>query len=319
MQEGFDFSADDARGAGAFPRLALLGVLTAFLLGIALTWYLMRGDGPGLGSLFSVRTNSETAALADVPPDEGADETVPAARASPSAEVAVVEARQAVQKAEEVAEQTGGIDSRVAALEQRLTRLDLQSQAAAGNAARAEGLLIAFAARRALERGAPLGYLEDQLILRFGDARPNAVQTVIDASTDLVTLDQLMTRLEGLAPELTEPPADEGLLGRIGNEIAQLFAIRSDDTPSPVAERRLDRARVYLETGRVEAAVTEVRNMPNSAAAEEWIGQAERYAAAQRALEALELAAILEPRELRDASGTRVEQPSLAPDSQGTE
>src|SRR3546814_3562519 len=34
-------------------------------------------------------------------------------------------------------------------------------------------LLIAFAARRALDRGLSLGYLEAQLRLRFGDDQPN--------------------------------------------------------------------------------------------------------------------------------------------------
>jgi hypothetical protein len=42
---------------------------------------------------------------------------------------------------------------RVNRLEERLALLDLQSRAAVGNADRAEGLLVAFAARRALDRG----------------------------------------------------------------------------------------------------------------------------------------------------------------------
>ena len=52
----------------------------------------------------------------------------------------------------QITQQQGGIDQRLAAAEQRLARLDLQAQAAAGNAARAEGLLIAFATRRRLFR-----------------------------------------------------------------------------------------------------------------------------------------------------------------------
>jgi hypothetical protein len=212
---------------------------------------------------------------------------------------------------EEVVEQTGGIDQRVAAMEQRLTRLDLQSQAAAGNAARAEGMLIAFAARRALERGQPLGFLEDQLRLRFGDARPNAVQTVIDASKDQVTLNELLVQLDGMGTGLVEVPEDEGLISRIGHEISQLFSVRTDDIPSPVAERRLERARINLENGQIERAIAEVRAMPNAAMAQDWLEQAERYAAAQRALEVLETAAVLEPRDLRDGDGRRVEQPGL--------
>jgi hypothetical protein len=46
---------------------------------------------------------------------------------------------------------------RVSALEQRLSQIDFQSRAAVGNADRAEALLVAFAARRALDRGIGLG------------------------------------------------------------------------------------------------------------------------------------------------------------------
>ena len=52
------------------------------------------------------------------------------------------------------------IARRVAALEQRIGQVDTQSRAAVGNADRAEGLLVAFAARRALDRGVALGFLE---------------------------------------------------------------------------------------------------------------------------------------------------------------
>ena len=93
--------------------------------------------------------------------------------------------------ASDAAASATAIDQRLAELEKRLTRIDMQSQAASGNAARAEGLLIAYAARRTLDRGAPLGYLEDQLRLRFADAQPNAVETLIAAAHAPVTLDML--------------------------------------------------------------------------------------------------------------------------------
>jgi hypothetical protein len=70
--------------------------------------------------------------------------------------------------------------------------------------ARAESLLIAFATRRAVERGAELGYLSDQLRLRFGDQWPNAVSTIIEFSRNPVRLDGLVARLEGLGPQLRE-------------------------------------------------------------------------------------------------------------------
>ena len=212
---------------------------------------------------------------------------------------------------ERVTEQQGGIEQRLAAAEQRLARLDLQAQAASGNAARAEGLLIAFAARRSLARGAELGYLADQLRLRFGDALPNAVDTVIAFSRQPVTLDQLVARLDGLAPRLADP-AQQNLVDRIRREVGNLFVIRRESTPSPQPARRMERARFFLESGRVDRAIEEVRHLPGAVNADAWIRDAERYAAAQRALDLIETSAVLEPRRLRDSAGTPVEQPSPA-------
>jgi hypothetical protein len=87
-----------------------------------------------------------------------------------------------------------------------------------------------------------------------------------------------------------------------------LFVVRREDSPSPAPQRRLQRARLFLESGRADAAVAEVRNLPNAAGAAAWIADATRYAQAQDALETLELAALLEPRQLRDAEGRSVEQ-----------
>lgn len=320
MTDSYNYQSGGANyGAGRPPRTlslrsVLIGLGLAFVLGVSATLYFTSDGDLGIGNVFSVRSNGEEeAATTEQPVALASQEAVaPEPGPSPSASAVTEEARQAVERAEQVVEQAGGLDSRVAAMEQRLTRLDIQAQSAAGNAARAEGLLIAFAARRAIERGAPLGYLADQLRLRFGEARPNAVQTVIDAAQNPVTLDRLVARLDGLAPTLTEAPEDEGVFAWLGRELSEIFVVRREDTPSPVAERRLERARLFLESGRVEAAVSEVRNLPNAAQAEDWIADAERFAAAQRALETLETAAVLDPRELRDSGGERVEQRSPA-------
>lgn len=206
-----------------------------------------------------------------------------------------------------VVERQGGLEQRLAAAEQRLARLDLQAQAATGNAARAEGLLIAFAARRAIDRGEPLGYLADQLRLRFGDAMPIAVDTVVAGAQRPVTLDQLVTRLNGLGPELSSAPSDLSLAS-LGDELASLFVIRRDTTPGLQPAQRLERAKLFLTSGRVPAAIAEVRNLPGAANAGSWIGDAQRYAAVQRALDLLETSAVLEPRRLRDRNGVVVEQ-----------
>ena len=264
--------------------------LGAFLLGALAVWLVTGANGIPGSSLFQFRGSEDRAA------------TAPAPRASPSS------TQIAAAQVEAMAQQQGGLDQRVAAMEQRLARLDLQAQASAGNAARAEGLLIAFATRRALERGDRLGYLEDQLQLRFGAAQPEAVRTVVEASQRPITLDRLLARLEGLAPDLSQAPESEGAFSWLSRELGDLFVVRREDSPSPAPVRRLDRARQFLESGRTEAAVSEVRNLPNAAGAASWIADAERYSAAQQALELLETAAILEPRELRDGSGQSVQQ-----------
>ena len=305
MEEPYrSFARAPSRKPGGIHR-GLWIAAGSFVLGavlIALLWW----QGFGTGDLVRVvREEPVELAAAEPAPSPTAD----AIDADP------VAARRAAARVEQVVEQQGGLDSRVAAMEQRLARIDLQLEAATGNAARAEGLLIAFAARRAIERGTPLGYLGDQLRLRFGDARPNAVQTVIDVSRDPVTLDQLIARLDGLAPQLVNNEPQGDLMGWLGRELSGLFVVRREDQPSPQPSRRIDRARLFLESGRPEAAVAEVRNLPNADQAAGWVEDAERYARAQRALELLETTAILETRGLRDGAGNLVRQPSPAGDS----
>ncbi|WP_235901098.1 MICOS complex subunit MIC60 [Pontixanthobacter aquaemixtae] len=226
----------------------------------------------------------------------------------------VEQAEQATEAVERVVDKQGGLDQRLAAAEQRLDRLVLQAEAASGNAGRAEGLLIAFAARRTLEKGEPLGYLVDQLRLRFGAAQPDAVATIIDASSDPIRLDQLIAQLEGLKPKLVQ--ADEGpSLERLRKEFSQLFVIRREGTASPRPDRTLDRARYALEAGRIRVAIEEVETMPGVKNAEGWIRQARRYAEIQDALDILEISAVKERSQLRDRAGRRIDQASPAEDT----
>ncbi|WP_427964833.1 hypothetical protein [Altererythrobacter sp.] len=288
-------------------------VIASFLLGAAVVGYFVwqSNDDEPQAALAS----PEVGAPAVEPTDDSSPEPTPSASSTTEAEEAA-QAAEAAEAVERVAEQQGGLDQRLAAAEQRLARLDLQAQAAAGNAARAEGLLIAFATRRALERRAELGYLADQLRLRFGDALPNAVRTIIAFSRDPVTVDELLARLEGLGPEISE---EDGSLtwSDFKRELGQLFVVRRESTPSPQPERRLERARMFLETGRVDSAIAEVKNLPGAAKAESWIADAERFRDAMDALDRVETAAVLEPRLLRDSSGNPIEQ--LSPLESGAE
>ena len=188
---------------------------------------------------------------------------------------------------------------RVAELEQRLSRITLEAESASGNASRAEGLLVAFAVRRALDRGLSLGYLDAQLRLRFGDDQPNAVKTIIDTSREPVTLEQLRAELDTLAPQLVGRGGDGSgsLWTGLRREFGELFVVRAAGTQSPRASERLDRARRYLGAGQADLAISEVEAMPGAAAAGDWLIEARRYHEARRALDLIETAAILEPRD----------------------
>jgi len=189
--------------------------------------------------------------------------------------------------------------ARVAELEQRLSRITLEAESASGNASRAEGLLVAFAVRRALDRGLSLGYLDAQLRLRFGDDQPNAVKTIIDTSREPVTLEQLRAELDTLAPQLVGRNGDGNgsLWTGLRRELGELFVVRAAGTQSPRASERLDRARRYLAAGQADLAIAEVEAMPGAAAANDWLIDARRYHEARRALDLIETAAILEPRD----------------------
>lgn len=206
------------------------------------------------------------------------------------------------------------LDTRVLQLEERLNRITVEAQAASGNAARAEGLLVAFAARRALDNGAPLGYVEGQLRLRFGQAQPRAVAAIINAARAPITLTDLRAGLNDVAGPLTRIPADAGWWRALEHEARELVTIRKATTPSPRPEAAMERALRYIDGGRVSAALAEVEGMPGKAAADRWIQAARRYLEARRALDLIETAAILEPRQLRGTEGAAVTQTSpLAP------
>ncbi len=291
-----DFSS--TRRSRKTMRPMLMAVVGSFALGAGIVGYV------------AYRMNSGEEQVDSAPP-QTAIAAQPSAGASPLPTPTSSAARRSAEAVEQMAETQGGIDQRLAAAEQRLARLDLQAQAAAGNAARAEGLLIAFAIRRAIDKGAQLGYLADQLRLRFGDALPNAVNTILTFSRDPVTLDQLTARLDGLSPQL-QSGDQRGGFERFTDELGALFTIRRESAPSPQPEMRIERARLFLLSGRTGDAIAEVRNMPGAANAQGWLRDAERYEATQRSLDLIETAAVLEPRRLRDGAGNRISQPSPA-------
>jgi hypothetical protein len=202
------------------------------------------------------------------------------------------------------------LETRVAMLEDRLSRLDLQANAASGNASRAESLLIAFAARRLTDKGEQLGYVADQLKLRFGNAQPAAVDTIVSFAKKPVTLDELSSRLEALIPALVGVPSRQSTWRRFSQGLASLFVLYRDAGASERPEEVAQRAELSLRSGRIEPAIDAIQQLPGSAAAQAWTADARRYAAVQGALDLIETTAMLEPRRLQDSQGRKVAQPS---------
>ncbi|HWI86590.1 MAG TPA: hypothetical protein VNT42_09765 [Sphingomonas sp.] len=192
------------------------------------------------------------------------------------------------------------INERVATLESRVDAIDARAAEASGDADRAEGLLVAFAARRALDRGQPLGFLEGMLRERFGGTDATSVAQIIAASQRPVTLAQLRDGLETLRPALLTQGTNEGWWQGFKHEISGLFVIRRTNQLSIVPTDRLARAEHALETGQVDNAATEVARMPGAPNANEWLAKARRYTLARNALDRIETAALLMPRATPD-------------------
>lgn len=188
------------------------------------------------------------------------------------------------------------VSRRVAQLEQRLGEIGTDARTAVGNADRAEGLLVAFAARRALDRGVGLGYLESLLRQRFGQSQPRAVETVIAAAAQPVTYEALREGLTQVGPQLTGAAPNQTMWDAVKVELANLVVVRRGGSPSTDPRERLRRATSRLEAGQVEIALAEVLRLPGRDNGRAWIEAAQRYVAARQALDAIENAALLEPR-----------------------
>ncbi|GHC98973.1 hypothetical protein [Novosphingobium pokkalii] len=223
----------------------------------------------------------------DVGPLASASGDVPAAVAS---EAVVAAASSAASDA-----LLASTSAKVSALEQRLAEINQQANAAAGQATRAEALLVAFAARRAIERGQPLGILENQLRVRFGATQPGAVDRVIAAAAHPNTLGSLSEELAGIAPQLIGKAPRGNTWDWLSAQISGLFVIRHDEGPNATPEARADHARLAVAGGRVDAAISDVERMPGKDAATEWLAHARDWVAAQRALDQLETAAMVLP------------------------
>lgn len=254
---------------GLKKRYLVFLTLLAFVAGGILTvWAVQKYNL--LGSKSAAISGSETMAQA---PTEPAFDSLPPPIA-PATDVPVTE--------------------KVEDLEARLSQINESAQAASGNAARAEGMLLAFAARRAIDSGAALGYIEGQLQARFAASRPADVAAIIQANRRPVTLDLLGAELTSQGDSWLVQDG-QSFWQRAKREMNELFVLRNAGTPSPAPTRRLERARQFAEVGNIKDAVAEIERLPGAKQANGWLEKARRYVGVRGALDNIERAALAQP------------------------
>lgn len=181
----------------------------------------------------------------------------------------------------------------IANIQTRLNAVENATARAEGSAGRADALVVAFAARRAIDRGVALGYLENLLVARFGAQHRAAVATVITASRQPIRLDDLIAEYDALGPQLRGGGPQDSWWTDMKRELGSLVEVHSVDRPASNAAARYEYARQRLAAGNVDKALVETMRLPAATRAGDWIGKARRYIAAHRALDEIESAALL--------------------------
>ena len=178
-------------------------------------------------------------------------------------------------------------------LELRVARVENSTQRVEGFAGRADALLVAFAARRAIDRGVALGFLEPLINDRFAATHARAVATIVTGSRTPVRLNDLVSQYRDLGPALRSSAPEDGFWTQFKRELGSLIQVRRADAPSTQPDARYIRALSKLEDGEVDAALAETMRMPGAPHAQSWIAKARQYVAVHRALDEVESAALL--------------------------
>jgi hypothetical protein len=184
-------------------------------------------------------------------------------------------------------------NARIAELEARVGRVENATQRAEGFAGRADALVVAFAARRAIDRGVALGYLEPLLLDRFGAQHQQAVATIVTGSRQPVRLNDLISEYETLGPDLRRGGPQDNWWTNFRRELGSLVEVHRADRPAINAEARYQRALQRLSSSDVDQALAETMRLPGAANASDWVTKARRYVAVHRALDEVESAALL--------------------------
>jgi len=183
--------------------------------------------------------------------------------------------------------------AKILTLEQRVARIEAATQRTESFAGRADALVVAFAARRAVDRGVALGYLEPLLLDRFGAQHQAAVATIITASHQPVRLNDLTSEYEAIGDDLRRGGPEESWWAGFKRELGSVVEVHKSNRPAMNADARYNRALARLNTGDVDQALAETMRLPGASRADDWTNKARRYVAAHRALDEIESAALL--------------------------
>jgi hypothetical protein len=181
----------------------------------------------------------------------------------------------------------------VAELESRIDSLQNATQRAEGFAGRADALVVAFAARRAVDRGVALGYLEPLLVERFAGQHRAAVATIITNSRQPVRLSELIEQYQTLGPDLRSGGPHDSWWTNFRRELGTLVEVHRAERPATNPEARYNRALQQLSAGDVDQALAETMRLPGAERASDWTNKARRYIGSHRALDEIESAALL--------------------------
>ena len=184
-------------------------------------------------------------------------------------------------------------DPRIADLENRVARVENATARAEGSAGRADALVIAFAARRAIDRGVALGFLENLLVARFGAQHQQAVATIITGSHQPIRLDDLTAEYDTLGPDLRRGGPQDSWWTNFKRELGSMVELHSAAHPAANADARYVRAQQRLASGDVDQALAETMRLPGASRAGDWINKARRYIMVHRALDEIESAALM--------------------------
>ena len=255
------------------PHRSGLGWSTRLLLAVAL---LLAGAA---GAAWALARYDQAARFLGIGPKQVPTHAAPRALAPPQQVAPQAAAEEGAEEIEQI--------------ENRLERVESTAQRVEGSAGRADALLVAFAARRAVDRGVALGYLEPLLLDRFGGTHARAVSTIITGSHQPVRLNDLTRQYRELGPVLRSSAPAEGWVSQFQRELGSLVQIRRADRPSTQPDARYLRALSALENGEVEVALAETMRLPGANNVQPWVRQARQYVAVHRALDEIESGALL--------------------------